>query len=70
VWAIGTGKVATPAIAQDVHATIRAWLSAQYGADAAQQVRTIVVFVVFLMVMFVVFIRTVAVLFSCWCRIG
>ena len=38
VWAIGTGKVATPAIAQDVHATIRAWFSAQYGADAAQQV--------------------------------
>lgn len=26
VWAIGTGKTATPEIAQDTHAEIRAWL--------------------------------------------
>jgi triosephosphate isomerase len=26
VWAIGTGKTATPDIAQDAHAFIRSWL--------------------------------------------
>ena len=30
VWAIGTGKVATPEQAQEVHATIRAWVNKQY----------------------------------------
>jgi triosephosphate isomerase (TIM) len=34
VWAIGTGKTATPEQAQAVHADLRAWLQAQ-GADAA-----------------------------------
>jgi triosephosphate isomerase len=29
VWAIGTGKVAGPAEAEEVHATIRAWLAAE-----------------------------------------
>lgn len=29
VWAIGTGKVATPAQAEEVHALIRAWLRAE-----------------------------------------
>ena len=29
VWAIGTGKVATPTDAEEVHASIRAWLSAE-----------------------------------------
>jgi len=35
VWAIGTGKVATSAQAQDVHAFIRGLLSELYGAAAA-----------------------------------
>ncbi|MBI4516273.1 MAG: triose-phosphate isomerase [Deltaproteobacteria bacterium] len=35
VWAIGTGKVATPAQAQDVHAAIRGWLGG-IGAAAAR----------------------------------
>ncbi len=36
VWAIGTGKVATPAQAQQVHAHVRSLLSSHYGAAAAQ----------------------------------
>ncbi len=35
VWAIGTGKVATPAQAQEVHAAIRKLLSALFGGDRA-----------------------------------
>ena len=38
VWAIGTGKSATPADAQAVHAALRAEL-ASYNADASQKVR-------------------------------
>lgn len=38
VWAIGTGKVATPAQAQEVHAAIRAELKEMYSA-AGQSVR-------------------------------
>jgi triosephosphate isomerase len=38
VWAIGTGKTATPAQAQEVHAAIRARL-AQMDATAAAQLR-------------------------------
>ncbi|RXZ38572.1 triose-phosphate isomerase [Oxalobacteraceae bacterium CAVE-383] len=38
VWAIGTGKTATPQMAQDVHAFLRARLSAA-SADAAAQVQ-------------------------------
>jgi len=34
VWAIGTGEAATPAQAQEVHATLRGWLRARYGAIA------------------------------------
>jgi triosephosphate isomerase len=34
VWAIGTGKTATPAQAQEVHAAIRAQWQAAFGADA------------------------------------
>lgn len=34
VWAIGTGKVATPQQAQEVHAAIRAWLHARIGVAA------------------------------------
>lgn len=36
VWAIGTGKTATPAIAQEAHAMIRGWLGKRFGAAAAQ----------------------------------
>lgn len=39
VWAIGTGRVATPAQAEDVHAFIRETLTRLYGADLAQSVR-------------------------------
>lgn len=39
VWAIGTGKVATPEIAQDVHAKCRAILAGMYGQDIADTTR-------------------------------
>lgn len=39
VWAIGTGKTATPAMAQEVHAEIRKLLRGQLGDDAAERVR-------------------------------
>lgn len=39
VWAIGTGKVATPEIAQDVHAKCRAILAEMYGQDTADSTR-------------------------------
>ncbi len=39
VWAIGTGKVATPDQAQEVHAFIRKILGELYDADLAQKVR-------------------------------
>ncbi|MDR1497956.1 MAG: triose-phosphate isomerase [Puniceicoccales bacterium] len=39
VWAIGTGKTATPAIAQEVHAFIRSELSALYGDTLSQKTR-------------------------------
>ena len=39
VWAIGTGRTATPAQAQAMHAAIRAWLSARYPAYVAQGAR-------------------------------
>ncbi len=39
VWAVGTGKVATPAQAQEVHAFIRGILTQHYGATRAQKVR-------------------------------
>ncbi len=35
VWAIGTGKTASPAQAQEMHAFIRATLAAKYGQDIA-----------------------------------
>ncbi len=35
VWAIGTGKVATPEIAADAHRFIRSQLRQRFGADAA-----------------------------------
>lgn len=39
VWAIGTGKVATPAQAQEVHKSIRHWLEQNVNADVAKSVR-------------------------------
>jgi triosephosphate isomerase len=38
VWAIGTGRTATPEIAQEVHGFIRSWLSGRFG-DAATEIR-------------------------------
>ena len=39
VWAIGTGRTATPAQAQEAHAEVRAWIAARFGADVADVVR-------------------------------
>ncbi len=39
VWAIGTGRTATPAQAQEVHAHIRAQLALHLGAAAADAIR-------------------------------
>nr|GLL20853.1 triosephosphate isomerase, cytosolic isoform X1 [Ipomoea trifida]GMD86069.1 triosephosphate isomerase, cytosolic [Ipomoea batatas] len=41
VWAIGTGKVATPAQAQEVHCELRKWLQANVSADVAATTRII-----------------------------
>jgi triosephosphate isomerase len=39
VWAIGTGKTATPQDAQDAHTQIRGFLTRLYGAERANRVR-------------------------------
>lgn len=39
VWAIGTGKVATPEIAEDAHRYIRSLVEAKFGKTAAEAVR-------------------------------
>lgn len=39
VWAIGTGKTATPEQAQEVHAQLREWLAKNVSADVAKSVR-------------------------------
>ena len=39
VWAIGTGKVATPEVAQNVHATCRAILAEMYDQETADATR-------------------------------
>ncbi|WMV32201.1 hypothetical protein MTR67_025586 [Solanum verrucosum] len=41
VWAIGTGKVATPAQAQEVHFKLRKWLHVNVGAEVAASTRII-----------------------------
>lgn len=41
IWAIGTGKVATPELAQATHADIRSWLAKHAGAEAASGTRII-----------------------------
>ena len=39
VWAIGTGRNATPAQAQEVHRFVRDWIRHRFGGDAAEAVR-------------------------------
>ena len=39
VWAIGTGRTATPAQAQEVHAAIRRLLAEKFGQESAEAVR-------------------------------
>lgn len=39
VWAIGTGKTASPQQAQDVHASLRNWLNTNASPDVAEAVR-------------------------------
>ncbi len=39
VWAIGTGKTASPAQAEEVHAQIRALLTEMFGASVAESIR-------------------------------
>ncbi|KAL5991921.1 hypothetical protein ACLOJK_012833 [Asimina triloba] len=41
VWAIGTGKVATPAQAQEVHFELRKWLKDNVSAEVAEKTRII-----------------------------
>ncbi|KAJ0044489.1 hypothetical protein Pint_06318 [Pistacia integerrima] len=41
VWAIGTGKVATPAQAQEVHSELRKWLHANTSPEVAETTRII-----------------------------
>lgn len=39
VWAIGTGKTATPEQAQEVHKFIRGWLNENYSPEVAESLR-------------------------------
>jgi triosephosphate isomerase len=39
VWAIGTGRTATPTQAQQMHAFIRHWLSEKFGSVASNALR-------------------------------
>ncbi|MFZ0451113.1 MAG: triose-phosphate isomerase [Desulfatiglandaceae bacterium] len=39
IWAIGTGKTATPEQAQEVHSFIRAWIEKTFNAPTGQNVR-------------------------------
>jgi triosephosphate isomerase len=39
VWAIGTGRVATPEIAGETHAVIREQAARQFGPEAAEALR-------------------------------
>lgn len=41
VWAIGTGKVATPEQAQEVHHFLRQWLASNVSAEVAEATRII-----------------------------
>ena len=39
VWAIGTGKTATPEMAEDTHAYVRSVIADMFGSDTADKVR-------------------------------
>lgn len=39
VWAIGTGRAATPSMAQDVHKMIREYIAKHYGESISQNIR-------------------------------
>ena len=39
IWAIGTGKTATPQMAQEVHAAIRSILADLFGSEPAEKIR-------------------------------
>lgn len=41
VWAIGTGKVASPEQAQEVHVAVRDWLAKNVSAEVASKTRII-----------------------------
>ncbi len=41
IWAIGTGKTATPAQAQEVHGAIRKWLTDKYTSGASDTMRVL-----------------------------
>jgi len=41
IWAIGTGRTATPAQAQDVHAFIRGWIKDNFSISVADNLRII-----------------------------
>lgn len=41
VWAIGTGKTATPEMAQDTHSALRKWLKNAIGDSAATDMRVL-----------------------------
>lgn len=41
VWAIGTGKTATPAQAQEVHAELRQWLKGYVSETVSSNLRII-----------------------------
>jgi triosephosphate isomerase (TIM) len=38
VWAIGTGRTATPAQAEEVHGLIREWIGGRYGSERAAEI--------------------------------
>lgn len=39
VWAIGTGKTATPQQAQDVHASLRKWFTDNVSPEVSDSIR-------------------------------
>ncbi len=39
VWAIGTGQVASPEQAEEVHASVRTWLDENFGAGCGAAMR-------------------------------
>jgi triosephosphate isomerase len=41
VWAIGTGRTASPEVAEEVHCAIREWLSKRFGDTTAQEARVL-----------------------------